>query len=1844
MSLSARLANLSPEKRQLLMQRLQLGQQSERSPQRQIQPQHPRPDFIPLSFNQQRLWFLDELQPGSASYNSPIAIEIVGNLDVPIVQRSVAAILRRHEVLRTYFVETAEGKPTQAIAPELAMPCVAIDLADLSEGQQEVALERLTAEFAQHPFQLDRQPPLRTAILLLGSQRYILLATVHHILADGWSVGILLQEFHAFYTAFSTGRPAPLPELPIQSADYAIWQRQWLQGERFAHQLEFWKQQMAGERPALQLPTDRPRPAVQSFAGAKYRLALPDALYEELKNLSKAENCTLFVTLLAAFKTLLYRYTGQGDITIGTAMVNRDRPQLKSAIGFFANTVLLRSTLQDNPPFKTLLQRVSQTTVAALSHQELPFDVLVKTLQPDRDLSRNPLFQVWFALHQTPMQKSLELSGLQLCPLPVSHSTCRVDLSLDMAEIDAQLTCVLEYSTDLFDTATIADFAKHFQTILTDIVAHPTRRLSELVLLAESDIDPILQTSRAPALPVHPDVCLHQLFEQQVQQTPDAIAIVDAEGSLTYRELDKRANRVARQLRRLGAGSDRLIALCTDRSAAMPVGMLAILKAGAAYVPIDPAYPSQRMALMLQDSGAAVAIAQSHLQGALPEHEAQVVLLDRDFEGLDAGATAGDDLLPMVYPQQLAYQIYTSGSTATPKGVQISHAAVVNFLAAMRQAPGLEPSDILLAVTTSSFDIAVLEIFLPLIVGARVAIASREAAADALQLAQLMRSSGATAMQATPVTWQMLLDSGWTGDAQLKVLCGGEALPLPLAQALSRSCGEVWNLYGPTEATVWTAVDRVAPDAAAVSLGRAIGNTQLYVLDCYSHLVPANVPGELHVGGAGLARGYFKRPDLTAERFCPDPFSSQAGARLYKTGDLVRYRRDGSLEFLGRIDNQIKLRGFRIELGEIESCLLEASAVRAAVAIVREDRAGDKRLVAYVIPQDEPPANAVDRSKVWRQLLQAKLPAYMVPHAFVVLETFPLTPNGKIDRKALPAPEGSPESAIAFEPPQTPVQERLCGIWADVLDRDRVGIGDNFFELGGDSILAMQAIAKAKQAGLPLTPKDLFQNQTIAELAATASAKAGRERLQQEAQSTHLQAEWETYWQAIATADLTHLPTDCSTTASTIAKPETVSVSLSNAETRSLLEALPALYNASLTDAVLSALATACCDPKQSLLLQVDGNGGDFTSSFPLLLPNGDRQSPGTTLKRIKEAVRQVPNGGVGCDLLQGSSDSEGRSHWPAAAIAFSYCEPLSGGTSHGSPALKQSLSPDSMQTDRPEKLAVTAHLDNSSLCLHWHYSPDLHRQGTVTQLAQQTLQALQDLADHCQAPNAGGYTPSDFPLAQLDTPTLHKLFGRSRAIADLYPLSPIQAGLLFHTLYSPEAGLYFDQMSCKITGALNIHNFQQAWAAAIERHGVLRTAFLWQELDRPLQAVHHEVPLPWIELDWRDFETEVQAERLEAFLLAERERGFDLGRPPLMRLTLIHLDPETYYFVWSRHHLLLDGWSLPLVVQAVLSAYGSLSAGKAEIPLPASPPYRDYIVWLQSQSLDEAKTFWQEYLAGWTQPLAIDRLGHQAGLASSSKSESHYAECNIPFTVESSAQLDAWVRQHRLTLNTLIQGLWSLLLAHYSGELDIVFGATVAGRPTDLEGVEATVGLFINTLPVRVRVDGRADLLTWLQQLQAAQVEVNRYAYSPLTEVQSWSNVPRGRALFESIVVFENYPIDAALEQQVANLSLQGLGNEIDNGYPLTLRGVPKQELLLQLIYDRDRLDLASVEPMGEHLRALLKRAVEQPEIQVGELQKLLQTSSQQSFKQVRRQKLGQIRRQAIRRSAAAYLGGEDR
>ncbi len=1074
--LESRIAELPPEKRAMLFQQLQ--KQRERPAEPPGIPRQSRAkESFPLSFAQQRLWFLNNYEPESPEYNIPQAFRIEGELDPEVMQRALREIVRRHETLRTTF-RSVEGEPEQIIAQVVDMEVPYLDVRGRAEDAWAEALRLATAD-AREPFDLTLGPLMRARLYRSGERQYLLYYNVHHIAYDGWSMGIFARELAAIYDAFAAGQPSPLPELPVQYLDYALWQREWLQGEVLERQLDYWRRQLASV-PPLELPTDRPRPAVRTHNGGAIPLALGERLQHDLRRFAQQEGSTLFIVLTAAYKALLHHWTTQEDISIGTLIANRRRPEIEGLIGFFANSLVLRTDLSGDPSFRELLRRERDTSLDAHAHQDLPFEKLVEALNPPRDLARTPMFQVMLILLNAPGE-ALELPGLKLQPLAIDSRTSKMEMTLYLTETPAGVDGFIEYNTDLFDHSTLARLIDHYQRVLEAVIAGPEVRLSELPLLSDAERRQALRDWNATAAE-QPALTLHGWIEERVRQAPDAPAVELGESRLTYGELDVRANRLARHLCRLGVGPETLVGLAMERSLDMLVGVLAVLKAGGAYVPIDPEYPKDRVAHMLADSRLPVLLTQEPLLERLPDHDARVVAVDRDAAAI--AAESAEPLAGGATPDSLAYVIYTSGSTGKPKGVQIPHSAVVNFLSSMRKKPGLTSEDTLLAVTTLSFDIAGLELYLPLVCGARLLLVSRETAQAGESLKEILETKGVTAMQATPATWRLLLAAGWLGDRHLKILCGGEALPRDLANQLLGACGSLWNVYGPTEATIWSTLDQVAA-AEPITIGRPIDNTEVYLLSRRLNPVPVGVPGELLIGGHGLSRGYRGRPDLAAEKFIPHPFADlrrEPGARLYRTGDLARHLPDGRIEFLGRIDHQVKVRGFRIELGDIEAALDQHPAIAQAVVVAREDTPGSKQLAAYIVAAagDGKP-NVSDL----RAYLKEKLPEYMIPALYTFLEALPLTPNGKVDRRALPAPDRT-TAAREYVAPRDDKERFFCELWQELLSLERVGINDDFFELGGDSLLVIRVVTKANKAALGITTKQVFQHRTVADLAAVA--------------------------------------------------------------------------------------------------------------------------------------------------------------------------------------------------------------------------------------------------------------------------------------------------------------------------------------------------------------------------------------------------------------------------------------------------------------------------------------------------------------------------------------------------------------------------------------------------------------------------------------------------------------------------------------------------------------------------------------------------------------------------------------
>jgi amino acid adenylation domain-containing protein len=1031
---------------------------------------------IPLSFAQERLWFLEQLEPGNAGYNICRASRLTGNLSVAALEASLGEIVRRHEVLRSAIC-VVDGRPAQVVGAAPKFLVSHIDLRALPDAGRDNEVQRRISEEAGRPFDFAAGLFLRAALLRLEDEEYILILTTHHMVSDAWSMGILTTELWALFEAYAQGKSSPLKHLRIQYADFAGWQREWLKGDVLDAQLSYWKKQL-NEIPTLNLPTDQPRPARQSFHGARVPIALPQSLMAAINEMSSEVRVTPFMILLAVFQVLLYRYSGQEDVVVGSPIANRNRAETESLIGFFVNTLVLRGDLSGNPSFKGLLSRVRDVCLEAYAHQDLPFEKLVEELRPERDLSRNPLFQVIFAFQNTPRALP-QVSGISVEPVEIQTVTSPFDLSLYLRERDGKFIGGFEFSTDLFDRSTIERMVGHFQRLLEAIVADPERHISDLPLLMEAERHQLLIEWNNTAADYPKDLCIHELFEAQVERTPDAVAIVFEHESLTYQELNRRANQLAHYLISLGVGPEKLVGLCIERSLEMVVGLLGILKAGGAYVPLDPAYPRERLAFMFNDSQISVLLTQeklqtNHLKAISLQESFKAVWLERDWKKIARHSDENPTI--EIAAENLAYVIYTSGSTGQPKGVAIEHRGAVNLLEWAGRIFRTEDLQGLLASTSICFDLSVFEIFVPLSFGGKVILAE-----NALCLHDLPIKNGITLINTVPSLMAELIAMSELPESVRTINLAGEALRSELVERVYKNgrVETIYDLYGPSETTTYSTFALRTADGPT-TIGRPIANTHIYILDGSLQPVPVGVPGEVYIGGVGVARGYLNRPEPTAERFIPSPFISDTNQRLYRTGDLARYKTDGKIEFLGRVDNQVKIRGYRIEAGEIESILNEHPAVQQSVVVFR-DLSAEKTLVAYIVPRRQS-ANLVPDL---RNFLKEKVPGYMIPSAFVILEALPLLPNSKVDRKKLPSPDDArPRLTEEFVRPWTEIEELIAQMWREVLKLENLGMHNDFFELGGHSLLAAQIVSRLRDIFNREVPlRVLFEAPTIASLA-----------------------------------------------------------------------------------------------------------------------------------------------------------------------------------------------------------------------------------------------------------------------------------------------------------------------------------------------------------------------------------------------------------------------------------------------------------------------------------------------------------------------------------------------------------------------------------------------------------------------------------------------------------------------------------------------------------------------------------------------------------------------------------------
>ena len=1998
---------------------------------------------LPLSYAQQRLWFLDQFEPNSPSYNIPVVLRLVGNLNQAALEQSLQEIIHRHEALCTNFV-TLNGQATQIIQTQTNWTVSVVEYQHLPTTEQESALQQLAQQQATQPFDLASQALLRATLVVLKETEHILLVCMHHIVSDAWSMGVFVQELAVLYNAYSQGQSPPLTPLPIQYADFAIWQRQWLQGDILQSQLNYWQQQLKDAPALLSLPTDRPRPAVQTFAGAYQQFALSQELTQKLTQLSQQQGVTLFMTLLAAYDTLLYRYTGQSDILVGSPIANRDRSEIEGLIGFFVNTLVMRTNLAGNPSFSELLTRVREMAMEAYTYQNLPFEMLVEALQPERDLSHTPLFQVMFVLQNAPMSQ-IELTGLTVTPLSAEGATAKFDLTLSMQNTAAGLVGVWEYNTDLFDASTIERMSSHFVTLLEGIIVNPEQQISQLPLLTAAEQQQLLVEWNNTQVDYSFNKCIHQLFEEQVERTPDAVAVVFEDQQLTYHQLNCRANQLAYYLQSLGVKPDVLVGLCVERSLLMVVGLLGILKAGGAYVPLDPEYPQERLSFMLEDAQVPVLLTQHHLLEKLPQHQAQVVCLDTDWQFISQ--LSQDNALPQlpvgiafggatsiadVQATNLAYVIYTSGSTGKPKGVMIPHGAIANHCCIIQQAYALGKSDRVLQFASINFDASSEQIFPTLITGAALVLRGSDVWTPT-NFQKIISDFGLTVVNLPTAYWQQLAQE-WVrtqvldtnSELRLVIVGGDVMLPEYVAiwQQSAMSRVRLVNAYGPTETTITATLFEILPQLSEdinlkkMPIGHPLPNRTVYILDSYLQPVPIGVPGELYIGGVCLAKGYLNRPELTQEKFIPNPFSD-AAERLYKTGDLARYLSNGNIEYLGRIDNQVKVRGFRIELGEIEAALNTHPKIQQAVAIVTEDIPGNKRLVAYVVKSDE----SLTTNQL-RQFLKQQLPEYMIPNGFITLDNLPLTPNGKLDRKALPTPDGEISREHEYVAPRTAIEQILTNIWQELLLKEKVSIHDNFFEIGGDSILSIQIVSRAKNSGLQITPKQIFQNQTIAELAKVANTtvsvecKQGivtgfapltpiqhwffeqnkqaahhynqsvllqipnhlqseliatavkkllehhdalrlsfisvadeykqinqglddsvpfavvdlsstpkheqlqalekiateyqasldlstgpimrvvlfnlgddsdarlliivhhlavdgvswrillpdlekiyqqliaqqpielgakttafidwTEKLNNYAQSGTIKLELD-YWLNKPWANITPLPLDHAGVQqeNTVSNTTSVSVKLSQEQTQTLLLSVNEAYNTQINDILLSALVVAIADwtKNSTVLIDLEGHGreelfsdvdlsrtvGWFTSLFPVLLQLPSINQTGEVIKAIKEQLRTIPNRGIGYGILRylckDKAVKEQIQTIPASEISFNYLGQFDQVQSETGWkfATEYAGAIHSLKQTRDHLLDINAVVVAGELQIDWTYNSHVHTRATVEKLAQSYIQAIASIIEHCQLSENRGYTPSDFPEAQLNQLQLDKLLTRfqTKNIESIYPLSPSQQGMLFETLAASESGIHLEQCILKLQfEEFDSLAFERAWQRVSDRHSIFRTAFIWEAQDEPLQVVLKGVEVSLEQQDWRGLSLSQQQEKLETYLSADRLRGFEMTEPPLMRLALFQVGSNAYQFIWTSHHILADGWCVPLIFKEVFALYEAFSKGQ-DLFLEPSHPYRNYIAWLKQQDLSQAEAFWRNKLQGFKSPTP---LGIEAEPVNFSTEEERYGEQKTRLTASATAALQFLVRQHRLTLNILVQGIWALLLSRYSGLEDVVFGATFSGRPSELVGAESMLGLFINTLPIRLQVFSQTSLWSWLKDIQDQSFTQRDYEYCSEGQIHEWSEVAGSLPLYESLLVFQNYPVDSSVKQSVHHDMNQPQARSIgaQTKYALTILVSPSSELEFCIIYNRYRYDNPAITLILEHFQTLLNSIVDLPEQQLGTL---IERISEDQIPQVR-------------------------
>ncbi|HET6546397.1 MAG TPA: amino acid adenylation domain-containing protein [Rhodanobacteraceae bacterium] len=1956
-------------------------------------------DAYELSPMQEGMLFHAMSERGRGIDIEQIVITLHEAFDLQRFRQAWHRLMQRHTILRTRFRWEDVERPRQEVVADVELP---VTQADWRELPAAVAEQRFAAQLTvdRHAdFDLSCAPLMRLFVTQFAADHWRVLWTFHHALLDGRSFAVVLRELFALYDASRGGTDATLPA-PTPYRAYIEWRR----ALDLTAAEAFWKQSLRDFHASTPFAIDLPRLEGGAVAAdgeepfAAHQRRLSRQLTARLRAAARRADVTLNTLLQAGWAVLLHRYSGESDIVFGATRAGRNTgfQDADNMVGLFINTLPLRASVDEDAAIVPWLQSLRAQQVALRPYEHTP----LANVQAWSAVARGaPLFESVIVYDHLGLDAQLQgesWSGRQFEYVGQTNFPLTV-----IGYGDDEMLLRLEYSRRRFSDAAAGRMLNHLIVLLTGLADGRAERIRDLDLLTGPERaqltagNPIAQSAGA-----HRSV--HQRFEEQVTRTPEAIAVVfdtdEGRIELSYAELDRRANALAQHLRRLGVIANQLVGLHTERNADLVVAILGVLKAGGAYLPLDPVYPAARIAFMLRDADVRIVLTQRALVAGLAGLPVTCLCLDEPLPPATAIATA----VPSA-PQDLAYVIYTSGSTGQPKGVRVTHHNVLRLFAATDSWFDFRPQDVWTLFHSYAFDFSVWELWGALLHGGRVVVVSQELSRHPEAFRELLLCEGVTVLNQTPTAFRQLIEidrASPRGDFALRlVIFGGEALELqnlaPWLDRYGEHAPRLINMYGITETTVHVTYRPIGLEDLENHAGSIIGvpipDLRVYLLDPRGQPVPVGVPGEMHIAGEGVAAGYLNRPELTDQRFLPDPFQpagSSVPPRMYRSGDLARRLENGELEYLGRIDQQVKIRGFRIELGEIEAVLAQHPKLHQVAVIDREDIPNEKRLAAYLVA-DPPHASLLDEL---RETLRQRLPDYMVPSHFLFLDALPLTPNGKLDRRALPAPESSRTvSGKPFSAPRNTTEQTIAEIWKAVLHLDRVGIDDHFFELGGDSILSIQIIARCRQQGLRLTPRDLFRHPTVAQLAQVitavpaarprsaetvsgsvpltpiqswffeqrfarthhwnqafmfavaadfdpdslerafqfvltqhdalrlhytrrsggwtqqygeaapitvqrvdlspvpvagqaaaitqhatrvqeqmdlaicpllrvvhfnlGSASAGRlllvvhhlivdgiswrilredlesaylaitmgatpqfaektcslriwaERSGAFAQTAEIQASL-AHWRTVSAIPATELPADAP--ANEPSPTEPVVVRLSDTQTRSLLQQLPRVFRTQINDVLLSALARALQKNIGGTCFRIDleGHGrehiaddidvsrtmGWFTTLFPVALEiPADGDATGCLLA-IRDQLRQLPHRGMSYGLLRYASDDASVRDLLANAtpstVVFNYLGQFdtvvadSRVFAFAAESTGPWRSPDARRTHALEIIGIVR---AGCLEIEWHYDAGVHRQATIAHAANDMIAALQEILAVAADTPVIGFTPADFPLAALDQAALTRLMSRHPQTEDIYPLTPMQR--LFFAMERSDGGLGFEQWQFRIDGILDSRRLRRAFEYAVQRHSILRTAFVDNGGAQPLQIVARTATLPWVDEDLRSLTVEERSSRVASLLRSDAQRGFDLALPPAMRVTLFRVGEHSWHLIWSTHHLCIDGWSWPVLFRDVSRAYAAFEAGDGDPGIEAAIPFRDYVEWL-ADSAPRSEQFWRDQLRDFAAPTPI-RLGPATATpaAPADRPGEPFAETTLAIAADVTAALRELARREHVTPSVVMNAAWALLLAHYGATDDVTFGASFSGRPAEVRGIESLVGPCVNNLPVRVAVPAEQPLGTWLAQLQNAQFELAQHQYTSLERIQQWAQVAWRYRLFDSLIVFQNYQVDIDARSVGANARLALLEAPEATNYPLTIAVSMAEELRIRFIHRPSMLEAADVRQFASDLETLL-------------------------------------------------------